>query len=183
MHTDHDPGASGGDGHDPFGPKGAPSDDAMRSGYETSDAPTSPAVIGLVVLVALMLVGFIGGKVFEQIFEATEVRSREAPEPLSIREEVEGPKLQAHPEVELEAYLARERRKLSTYGWVDRSRGVVRIPIERAMELIVRDGLPKWEPVEAKLPEPPASEIDGSEATDPDHGAGAVSNGAGPRRE
>ncbi len=27
----------------------------------------------------------------------------------------------------------------TTYGWVDQSKGIVRIPIERAMELTVRD--------------------------------------------
>ena len=31
---------------------------------------------------------------------------------------------------------ARQRRQLDTYGWVDRQHGVVRIPIERAFELL-----------------------------------------------
>ncbi len=31
----------------------------------------------------------------------------------------------------------RKRRELSRYGWVDREQGVVSIPIERAMELVV----------------------------------------------
>jgi hypothetical protein len=34
---------------------------------------------------------------------------------------------------------ARQRRELSRYGWVDREQGVVEIPIERAMELIVEE--------------------------------------------
>jgi hypothetical protein len=32
--------------------------------------------------------------------------------------------------------------KLDTYGWVDRSNGIVRIPIKRAMDLIIQRGLP-----------------------------------------
>lgn len=33
------------------------------------------------------------------------------------------------------ALNARKRRELDAYGWADRARGLVRIPIERAMEL------------------------------------------------
>ncbi|HVZ23631.1 MAG TPA: hypothetical protein VG871_21305 [Vicinamibacterales bacterium] len=36
---------------------------------------------------------------------------------------------------------ARDLRTLNSYGWVDRSRGVVHIPIERAMELVAKEGL------------------------------------------
>jgi hypothetical protein len=35
---------------------------------------------------------------------------------------------------------------LDTYGWIDRDRGIVRIPIDRAMDLLA---------AEAKKPEPP----------------------------
>jgi hypothetical protein len=37
---------------------------------------------------------------------------------------------------------AREDLLLDHYSWVDRKKGVVRIPIERAMELLVKSGLP-----------------------------------------
>lgn len=33
----------------------------------------------------------------------------------------------------------RQRVELRSYGWVDRSRGIVRIPIERAMEIIAEE--------------------------------------------
>ncbi len=32
------------------------------------------------------------------------------------------------------------RRTLETYGWVDRDRGIVRIPVRRAMELLAESG-------------------------------------------
>jgi hypothetical protein len=35
-----------------------------------------------------------------------------------------------------------ERAELGTYGWVDRERGVARIPISRAMDLVVEGRLP-----------------------------------------
>ena len=34
---------------------------------------------------------------------------------------------------------AEQDRMAETYGWVDQSKGVVRLPIERAMELTLRD--------------------------------------------
>lgn len=52
------------------------------------------------------------------------------------------PQLQIVPEVDLKDFRAREDTELNTYGWIDRTAGVVRIPIERAMELIAQRGLP-----------------------------------------
>jgi len=35
-----------------------------------------------------------------------------------------------------------QEAKLGSYGWVDRSNGIVRIPIDRAMDLLLQRGLP-----------------------------------------
>jgi len=56
------------------------------------------------------------------------------------------------PSQELRSVLAEERRRLTTYGWVDEQKGVVRIPIEDAMEVLARRGLPSA----AEPPSPPA---------------------------
>jgi hypothetical protein len=45
---------------------------------------------------------------------------------------------------------AREDLLLSNYTWVDESKGTIRIPIERAMELIAQRGLPVAQPVQAQ---------------------------------
>jgi hypothetical protein len=39
-------------------------------------------------------------------------------------------------------FIEDQDRKLATYDWVDKSKGAVRIPIDRAMELVVQRGLP-----------------------------------------
>jgi hypothetical protein len=41
---------------------------------------------------------------------------------------------------------AREDLLLDNYSWIDRSKGTVRIPIDRAMELIAQHGLPVHQP-------------------------------------
>jgi hypothetical protein len=48
--------------------------------------------------------------------------------------------------------LAEENAALATYGWVDRDAGIVRIPIERAMELLVLRGLPPSKPLAVSTP-------------------------------
>jgi hypothetical protein len=39
-------------------------------------------------------------------------------------------------------YRAHEQEMLTTYGWVDRGEGMVRIPVERAKDLLIERGLP-----------------------------------------
>jgi hypothetical protein len=43
---------------------------------------------------------------------------------------------------ELDGDLIKEEKTLYSYGWVDEKAGTVRIPIERAMDLLVQRGLP-----------------------------------------
>ena len=52
------------------------------------------------------------------------------------------PRIAEHPATELEELHSREDHILSTYGWADKNAGMVRIPIERAMELQLKRGFP-----------------------------------------
>jgi len=51
------------------------------------------------------------------------------------------PQLQKTPGPDLKAVRAEEEQTLTSYGWVDQGKGVVRIPINRAMDLLVERGL------------------------------------------
>lgn len=42
----------------------------------------------------------------------------------------------------LKQLQATEEANLTTYGWLDRKNGIVHIPIERAMDLLLQRGLP-----------------------------------------
>jgi len=57
------------------------------------------------------------------------------------------PNLQVDPRQQLLDLRADEERILTTYGWVDESRGMTRVPIERAMDMLVEQGLPNPVPV------------------------------------
>jgi hypothetical protein len=51
--------------------------------------------------------------------------------------EISGPRLQADPAADLAALRAEEELQLSTWGWADEADGLARVPIERAMEMLV----------------------------------------------
>ncbi len=52
------------------------------------------------------------------------------------------PPLQISPPADLEKFRAREDSELNSYGWVNHTSGIVRIPITRAMDLLLEKGLP-----------------------------------------
>lgn len=52
------------------------------------------------------------------------------------------PRLQVQPKVDLKTYCESQSKDLNSYGWVDEHNGVVRIPVDRAMDLILSRGLP-----------------------------------------
>ncbi len=52
------------------------------------------------------------------------------------------PKLQISPPAELDALRVREESELNSYGWINRTGGIVRIPISRAIDLVLQKGLP-----------------------------------------
>jgi hypothetical protein len=124
-----------------------------KAGYERRDASRRLVVIvgiGMVVITAAAMVlmfGLLGS------LERSEIRSQ--PEPISLAAgdadvRPPAPRLTANPGVDLSAMRAREKEVLTSYGWVDREKGVVRIPMERAMELIIERGLPVHEHQEVR---------------------------------
>lgn len=52
------------------------------------------------------------------------------------------PNLQKQPFKDIYLLRQGETEKLTTYGWVDKDGGVARIPIDRAMELMLQRGFP-----------------------------------------
>ncbi len=55
--------------------------------------------------------------------------------------------------VDLQTMQQRERYLLNSYGWVDQNAGIVHIPIEQAMDMLIQQGLP----ARPAAPAPPAT--------------------------
>ncbi len=67
------------------------------------------------------------------------------------------PRLQTAPHVDLQDLRAYEESQLHKYAWVDRQKGIVSIPIDRAMQLIASRGIqPQKAPSSLKLSVPEA---------------------------
>lgn len=83
-----------------------------------------------------------------------------------------GPALQASDAAERLAVTGPALERIDTYGWVDRQTGVVRIPITRAMELLVQRGLPASGGAPPKFGLDPAYELEseGGQGTGGDGG-------------
>ncbi|MEW5882738.1 MAG: hypothetical protein AB1725_00750 [Armatimonadota bacterium] len=57
-----------------------------------------------------------------------------------------GPRLQPAPGSEMETLAAQQKARVGGYGWVDDQHA--HVPIERAMEIVLEEGLPARPPVE-----------------------------------
>ena len=112
-------------------------------GYEESDADV-PALakygIGLAIVsvIVLVLMSWL-----QNFFTTQTQRVTPPASPLATqRQAPSAPRLQVVPEKDLHEARAVEDSVLHSYGWIIRDSGVVRVPIERAMELTAQRGLP-----------------------------------------
>lgn len=64
------------------------------------------------------------------------------------------PRLENTERGELTGFRLKEERELNSYGWIDEKPGVVRIPIDRAMQLLAQRGLPVIPQDGGKSPQP-----------------------------
>lgn len=94
-------------------------------GLLVAGAIISVAIV-LAIGVGLWLVSLFGG------FERPLARAEHNPMP--------EPHLQPYPLSDRRHYDEQQRAKLSAYQWVDRNTGIVRIPIDRALQIIARQG-------------------------------------------
>lgn len=79
---------------------------------------------------------------FEGRQRAADAASQRFPLAVGQVKEPLSPRLQTQPFKDVYTLRQGEQDKLTTYGWVDRGQGVVRLPIDRAMALTLERGLP-----------------------------------------
>jgi hypothetical protein len=71
--------------------------------------------------------------------------------------EFPAPQLQINDTTEMKEEIEQENAKLSHYQWVDQNQGIVRIPIDKAMQLVLQRGLPARAPGAAAVAPPSAA--------------------------
>jgi hypothetical protein len=110
-------------------------------GHETDEIDVRPifriAVI-FIVMGALIFLGVWWMFIYNRTqLERRDVRQTLIDAPPQLPPE---PRLEVSPEQDWQAYRQSQEKILNTYGWVSREQGRVRIPIDRAMELVAQRG-------------------------------------------
>ena len=73
-----------------------------------------------------------------------------------------GPLLQADPSSEMTALRQEENAELNSYGWVDKGNGIARVPIDRAIDLLLENDGVATTPLPAQEQEGMASKTPGN---------------------
>ena len=96
-------------------------------------------------LIAVSLAAYLVVWLLLAYFDRREASTRPVGFPLAVGHETRlppEPRLQVTPREDLRQLRARQQALLDSYQWVDKSAGIVRIPISEAMRLTVQRGLP-----------------------------------------
>lgn len=120
-----------------------PPEPQRHVGHETTDvSPFSIGLfaLGLVLMIALLLP--LLAWMFWRL-EAHAQRADPPPNPLASDQPPPAPRLQVDPAADLARLRRAEQHTLSSYGWIDQEQRVVRIPVDRAIEILAQRGLPE----------------------------------------
>jgi hypothetical protein len=152
---------------------GGPSGDGRSSGgsgsrepdYELRDVEFRRVAIAGAVLIVGSLLAMIAMAFLFKYFAAREAKDQPPRSSFTsprTPEQPPEPRLQVTPFADLRVLREAQNGELHSYGWIDRKNGIVRVPIDRAEEMIVAKGLPVWAP-----PGNAAAQADGGGAAKP----------------
>jgi hypothetical protein len=115
--------------------------------HERSDVDIRAIVVFAVALLVAAIVIHVA------LYWLLEFYRGETPPPEQVvtaprAEQIPPPRLQISPRAEMAEMRAAQEKELTTYGWLDEQKKTVRIPIERAMELLAERGLAARKQVE-----------------------------------
>ena len=104
--------------------------------------------IGVLIVIAAIIMPFLLWGIYGHL-EASYGHGALIPEAQNLERfsQMPEPNLKPNPVINYKEYQRAENEKLNNYGWVDREKGIVRIPIEQAMQTLVNKGLPDIKPM------------------------------------
>ena len=120
-----------------------PPTEAPPVGHETKDV----SIRGVLWLAAATAAGIVAAYLLTEglMGYLQTVAERDDPQLSPLAEErIEppAPRLQNAPIADFHQFNESQNDVLDSYGWVDKQQGVVRIPVSRAMDLVMERGLP-----------------------------------------
>lgn len=100
---------------------------------------------GIGLLLSCIVVVFAMWAMFDFFYSREDAKNKSNPTALMQKEGHQlppEPRLQDRPRVELKDLRSDESAILSSYGWIDPNKGIVRIPIDQAIDIVAAKGLP-----------------------------------------
>jgi hypothetical protein len=139
------------------GPGQPPPAGGAQEAYEHSDANARGLLQSGAYLIAVLVVVFFAMAWLFDFYGKVQSLGKPASPFEDARVLPPAPRLQVQPRAELHAYCEAQDKLLNSYGWADEHNGVVRIPVDRAMELTLQQGLPARTPgdIPAGISNPP----------------------------
>ena len=119
-----------------------PQPEAVERGYEPDQVSRPFVLYSTLGLVLLMALGLLVAYTVSRFLVVDVAGTTERPELSRSAPPSVGPKVTADQPEQLRQLREWEASQLNDYGWVIES-DVARIPIDRAMEIIAKNGLPK----------------------------------------
>jgi hypothetical protein len=131
--------------------------EAIESQFDSEIDSRSFAIFGAWMGVALLIVVALMYWMYRDL-QRREV-ARDAPSSPLVDRSVQRlpplPHLQVSPELDLQTYRDEQAHATGTYGWIDEEAGIVHLPVERAMDLLLEKGLPSRGAVPQAAPTAP----------------------------
>jgi hypothetical protein len=160
-----------------------------RESYEHRDLQASGIVYFLVSLAVVTILCMFGLKGFYHYLDGRERSTQEPLNPLVKKAPEDtraippgypqsafpNPRLEVDERNQINGFLMKQDDTLYSYGWVDEKAGIVRIPIDRAMDLLVQRGLPV-------LPQAAVSPSSAAENNQPTNAAQGVKGANGTKK-
>lgn len=100
---------------------------------------------GIGLLLGCIVTVFIIWGLFDFFYARENAKNQGNPAALMMKEQNQlppEPRLQRNPKVELHDLRSDEEAILNSYGWVNPDKGIVRIPIDQAIDIVAQKGLP-----------------------------------------
>jgi hypothetical protein len=115
--------------------------------YETRDVDFNKLMVAGVGLIALVVVMIAGTWMISALLSGHSENPGAPPDvTVASAPNFPAPQLQPDPVLDLKHMRDHEDSVLTSYGWTDRKAGLVRVPINQAMNLLLERGLPVASP-------------------------------------
>ncbi len=130
--------------HDSFDSHSPADSESLAAGHEPNVLRFSGVVIFAVSLVAvgLIVLGTLSLVMYGFSREESDLRAQTPPQFKDTTGLFPSPRLQPDPNDELISMRRDQMAQLNNYGWVDHKAGVAHIPIDRAIDMLAKRGLP-----------------------------------------